>query len=98
MSGLLWNLCNLVLEGKRLLLPLDVETDLGSTSVDDSSRGVQEWPPRTQRFFNIPFGKLSVRFASLGIMLTLEPESQSASGKSTMPMEIGMTGRPGSPL
>jgi len=31
-------------------------------------------------------------------MLTLEPKSQSASGKSTMPMEIGMTGRPGSPL
>jgi len=30
-------------------------------------------------------------------MLTLEPKSQSASGKS-MPMEIGMTGRPGSPL
>ena len=69
----------LFLEGKRLLLPLDVETDLGSTSVDDSSRGVQEWLP-------------------LGIMLTLEPKSQSASGKSTMPMEIGMTGHPGSPL
>ena len=31
-------------------------------------------------------------------MLMLEPKSQSASGKSTMPMEIGMTGRPGSPL
>ena len=47
MSGLLWNLCSLVLEGKRLLLPLDVETDLGSTSVDDSSQGVQEWPPNS---------------------------------------------------
>ena len=65
----------LFLEGKCLLLPLDVETDLGSTSVDDSTRGVQEWPPRMQRF--------------LRIMLTLEPKSQSASGKSTMPMEIG---------
>ena len=31
-------------------------------------------------------------------MLMLEPKSQSASGTSTMPMEIGMTGRPGSPL
>ena len=31
-------------------------------------------------------------------MLTLEPKSQSASGKFTMPMEIGMTGHPGSPL
>ena len=31
-------------------------------------------------------------------MLTLEPKSQSASGTSTMPMEIGMTGHPGSPL
>jgi len=31
-------------------------------------------------------------------MLTLEPKSQSASGKSTMLMEIGMTGRPGLPL
>ena len=31
-------------------------------------------------------------------MLTLEPKSQSASGMSTMPMEIGMTGRPGSPV
>jgi len=30
--------------------------------------------------------------------LTLEPKSQSASRKSSMPMEIGMTGRPGSPL
>ena len=56
MSGLLWDLCNLVLEGKRLL-PLDVETDLGSTSMVDSSRGVQEWPLWTRRFFNIPFGK-----------------------------------------
>jgi len=37
-------LCSLVLEGKRLLLALDVETDLGSTSVDDNSRGVQGWP------------------------------------------------------
>ena len=44
MLGFLWDLCSLVLEGKRLL-PFDVETDLGSTSVDDSSRGVQEWPP-----------------------------------------------------
>ena len=34
----------------------------------------------------------------MGIMLTLGPKSQSASGTSTMPMEIGMTGRPGSPL
>ena len=65
----------LFLEGKRLLLPLDVETDLGRTSIDDSSRGVQEWLP-------------------LGIMLMLEPKSQSASRKSTMPMEIGMTGHP----
>ena len=31
-------------------------------------------------------------------MLTLEPKSQSASRKSTMSLEIGMTGRPGSPL
>ena len=31
-------------------------------------------------------------------MLTLELKSQSASRTSTMPMEIGMTGRPGSPL
>ena len=31
-------------------------------------------------------------------MLTLEPKSQSAFGKSTMPIEIGMTGRPGLPL
>ena len=31
-------------------------------------------------------------------MLTLEPKSQSASRTSTMPMEIGMTGHPGSPL
>ena len=45
MSGLLCDLCNLVLEGKRLL-PLDVETDIGSTSVDDNSRGVQEWPSK----------------------------------------------------
>ena len=29
-------------------------------------------------------------------MLTLEQKSLSASGMSTMPMEIGMTGRPGS--
>ena len=35
---------------------------------------------------------------NLGIMLILAPKSQSASRKSTMPMEIGMTGRPGSPL
>jgi len=27
-----------------VLLPLDVETDLGSTSIDDSSPGVQVWP------------------------------------------------------
>ena len=84
-------MCSLVLEGKRLLPPLDVETNLGST-------GVYKVPTRTQRFFNIPFGKLSVGSASLGIMLTPEPKSQSASGKSTMPMEIGMTGCPGSPL
>jgi len=44
MSGLFWDLCSLVLEGKRLLPPLDVETDIGSTSIDDSSRGVQEYP------------------------------------------------------
>ena len=31
-------------------------------------------------------------------MLTLELKSQSASGTSTMPMEIGMMGRPRSPL
>ena len=31
-------------------------------------------------------------------MLMLKPKSQSASGKTTMPMEIRMTGRPGSPL
>ena len=37
MSRLIWDLCSLVLEGKRLLLPFNVETDLGSTSVDDSS-------------------------------------------------------------
>ena len=44
--GLLWDLCSLVLEGKRLLPPLDVEVDIRSTSIDDNSRGVQEWPPR----------------------------------------------------
>jgi len=27
MLGLLWDLCNPVLEGKRLLPPIDVETD-----------------------------------------------------------------------
>jgi len=84
MSGLLWDLCSLVLEGKCLLSPFDVETDLGSTSIDDSSRDVHEWPPLdygcpliitglyhhevywgymvptwTQRFFNIPLGKLN---------------------------------------
>jgi len=69
----------LFLKEKRLLPPLDVETNLSSTNIDDSSRGVQEWPP-------------------LGIMLTLEPKSQSASGKFTMPMEIGMTVHPGLPL
>ena len=67
-------------------------------SITMKSAGAYKVPTRTQRFFNIPFGKLSVRSASLGIMLTLEPKSQSASRKSTMPMEIGMTGRPGSPL
>ena len=46
MSGLLWDLCNLVLEGKRLLPPLDEETNLGSTSVDDSSGGVQDDLPK----------------------------------------------------
>jgi len=40
MSGLLWDLCSPVLEGKRPLPPFGVETDLGSTGVDDSSRGV----------------------------------------------------------
>jgi len=35
-------LFSFVLEGKG---PLDVETDLGSTNLDDKSRGVQEWPP-----------------------------------------------------
>ena len=47
-------MCSLVLEGKRLLLPLDVETNLGSTSVDDSSRGVHELPPRVVRPLLIP--------------------------------------------
>jgi len=37
MSGLFWDLCSLVLEEKRLLPPLDVETDLGSTSVQGTN-------------------------------------------------------------
>ena len=44
MSGLLSDLCSFGREGKRLLPPFNVETDPGSTSMDDSSRGVQEWP------------------------------------------------------
>ena len=40
-------LCSFVLEEKCLLPPLDVETDLSSTSVDDSSPSVQEWPPNS---------------------------------------------------
>jgi len=67
-------------------------------SITTKSAGAYKVPTQMQRFFNIPFGKLSVWSVSLGIMLTLEPKSQSACGKSTIPMEIGMTGRPGSPL
>ena len=84
-------ICVVLFLKENVFPPLDVETNLGST-------GAYKVPTRTQRFFNIPFGKLYVRSATVGIMLTLEPESQSASGKSTMLMEIGMTGCPGSPL
>jgi len=37
-------ICVVLFLKESLLLPFDVETDLGSTSVDDNSRGVQEWP------------------------------------------------------
>jgi hypothetical protein len=31
---------------KSLSLPFDVETNLGSIGIDDSSSGVQKWPPQ----------------------------------------------------